>query len=179
MSRSSNYCNRRRVLAAGLSLPALTIPGLAFANPERRLCFHHTHTNEKLDLVYRDSTGYRAEALSEVNHLLRDHRSGESVSIDPALLDLLGDLYEAHGSRGEFEVISAYRSPATNEMLRSRSNGVAKKSLHMQGCAIDIRLTSASTSDLRDSALELSRGGVGYYSRSDFIHVDTGRVRRW
>ena len=99
--------------------------------------------------------------------------------MDSSLLDLLGDLYEVHGSRGEFQVISGYRSPATNDMLRSRSNGVAKKSLHMQGKAIDIRLTGVATSDLRDSALQLARGGVGYYSRSDFIHVDTGRVRRW
>jgi uncharacterized protein YcbK (DUF882 family) len=179
MSNTSKHYNRRRVLAAGLSLPALTVAKLAFANTERRLCFHHTHTSEKLDLVYRDSTGYRADALVQVNHVLRDHRSGESVPMDPALLDLLGDLYEVHGSRGEFQVISGYRSPATNKMLSERSSGVAKKSLHMQGRAIDIRLTDVATSDLRDSALQLARGGVGYYSSSDFIHVDTGRVRRW
>jgi uncharacterized protein YcbK (DUF882 family) len=179
MNSFSKHYNRRRILGAGLSLPTLGIPGLSFANQERRLCFHHTHTNEKLDLIYRDATGYRADTLAQVNQILRDHRSGESMAMDPALLDLLGDLYDVHGSRGEFQVISGYRSPATNDMLRGRSNGVVKNSLHMQGKAIDIRLTGVATSDLRDSALELARGGVGYYSSSDFIHVDTGRVRRW
>jgi uncharacterized protein YcbK (DUF882 family) len=171
--------NRRHFLAAGLVVPALTLPGLAAAATERRLRFHHTHTNEKLDIVYRDSVGHRPEALAQINQLLRDHRSGEVRMMDPAMLDLLSELYEGHGSTGRFEVISGYRSPATNELLRSRSNGVAKKSMHMQGRAIDIRLTDVATSQLRDSALELAGGGVGYYARSDFIHVDTGRVRRW
>jgi uncharacterized protein YcbK (DUF882 family) len=175
----SSRLNRRHFLATSLIVPALTLPGLATAATERRLRFHHTHTNEKLDIVYRDAVGYRPEALAQINQLLRDHRSGEVMVMDSGMLDILSELYEGHGSTGRFEVISGYRSPATNEMLRGRSNGVAKKSMHMQGRAIDIRLTDVATSQLRDSALELAGGGVGYYAKSDFIHVDTGRVRRW
>jgi uncharacterized protein YcbK (DUF882 family) len=175
----SSNLNRRCFLATGLAVPALALPGLAAAATERRLRFHHTHTNEKLDIVFRDAAGHRPEALAQINQLLRDHRSGEVMTMDSGMLDILSELYEGHGSTGRFEVISGYRSPATNEMLRGRSNGVAKKSMHMQGRAIDIRLTDVPTSQLRDSALELAGGGVGYYAKSDFIHVDTGRVRRW
>jgi uncharacterized protein YcbK (DUF882 family) len=171
--------NRRRFLVTGLAVPALTLPGLAYAASERRLRFHHTHTNEKLDIVYRDAAGPRPDALARINNLLRDHRSGEVVAMDTALLDILSDLYDGHGRTGRFEVISGYRSPATNEQLRSHGSGVAKKSLHMQGKAIDIRLTSVATAELRAAALELGGGGVGYYAQSDFIHVDTGRVRHW
>ena len=178
-SKLNRSFNRRDFLATGLIVPALALPGVAAAASERRLRFHHTHTNEKLDIVYRDKNGHRADALTQINQLLRDHRSGDSVAMDPAILDVLSDLYDGHGSTGRFEIISGYRSPATNELLRSRSSGVAKKSMHMQGRAIDIRLTDVSTSKLRDSAIELAAGGVGYYAKSDFIHVDTGRVRRW
>jgi uncharacterized protein YcbK (DUF882 family) len=171
--------NRRHFIATGLAVPALVMPGLALAASERRLRFHHTHTNEKLDIVYRDGNGHRPDALAQINQLLRDHRSGDAVAMDPGMLDILGELYEGHGSTGTFEVISGYRSPATNEMLRGRSNGVAKKSMHMQGKAIDIRLTDVATHQLRESAIELGGGGVGYYAKSDFIHIDTGRVRRW
>jgi len=174
-----NSMNRRRFMATALAVPAITLPGVALAASERRLRFHHTHTNEKLDIVYRDASGHRPDALAQINRLLRDHRSGDAVAMDPAMLDILSELYEGHGSTGQFEVISGYRSPATNELLRTRSNGVAKKSMHMQGRAIDIRLTDIATSELRDAAIELGGGGVGYYARSDFIHIDTGRVRRW
>ena len=178
-TNKTTLMNRRHILATGLAVPALMLPGMALASGERRLRFHHTHTNEKLDIVYRDARGHRPDALAQINQLLRDHRSGDAVAMDPAMLDILSELYDGHGSTGKFEVISGYRSPATNEQLRSRSNGVAKKSMHMQGRAIDIRLTDVATSELRDSAVELGAGGVGYYARSDFIHVDTGRVRRW
>jgi uncharacterized protein YcbK (DUF882 family) len=99
--------------------------------------------------------------------------------MDPGVFDILFEIQQASGSTGTFEVISAYRSPATNEMLRSNSSGVAKNSQHLLGTAIDVRLTDLDTVELRDVALELQRGGVGYYNKSDFVHVDTGRVRQW
>jgi uncharacterized protein YcbK (DUF882 family) len=171
---------RRHILAAGLSIPAVSLPVLGrAATTPRRLRFWNTHTNEKLDIVYRDSAGNRPDALARINHLLRDHRTGAIAQMDTGLFDILSALYDGHGSSGRFEIISGYRSAETNERLRHQSSGVAKSSYHMLGRALDIRLSDVSTSRLRDSALELARGGVGYYPDSDFIHVDTGRVRRW
>jgi uncharacterized protein YcbK (DUF882 family) len=171
---------RRRILAAAISIPAISLPGLATAaSSAQRLRFWNTHTNEKLDIVYRDKRGTRPDALAQINHILRDHRTGTVTQMDAGLLDILSALYDGHGSTGRFEIISGYRSPASNEMLRHRSGGVAKNSYHTLGQAIDIRLSDVSTSQLRDSALELGRGGVGYYASDDFIHVDTGRVRFW
>lgn len=122
---------------------------------------------------------YLPEGLSQLDAFLRDHRTGEVHHIDPTLLDLLHDLRLMTGTRAPFAVISGYRSPQTNAVLRARSGGVASGSLHVQGQAIDIRLGDVRTSVLRDAALELRRGGVGYYAGSDFVHVDTGRVRTW
>lgn len=172
--------NRRQFVCRSLLVgTALAAPKLSFATSGLPLRFHHTHTNEKLDVLYRDAGGYRADALTRINHLLRDHRRNEAAQMDPALLDFVSDLYEVFDRRGEFQVISGYRSPATNAMLASKSNGVAKKSLHMQGRALDIRLPGVPTAELRDAAIELGKGGVGYYAKSDFIHIDTGHVRRW
>lgn len=171
---------RRRIIAAGLSITAMSLPGLApAATSGLRLRLWNTHTNEKLDIVYRDASGNRPGALARINQILRDHRTGAVAQMDPGLLDILSALYEGHGSTGRFEIISGYRSPESNEMLRHRSDAVAKNSYHTLGQAIDIRLSDVSTSQLRDTALELGRGGVGYYASDDFIHVDTGRVRRW
>jgi uncharacterized protein YcbK (DUF882 family) len=173
--------DRRRILAAGLALPALTIPTLAFSSTggSRRLAFYHTHTGEALDVVYREGDDYLPDAVGSLNRFLRDFRSGESYPIDPALFDQLHDIQQALGKFGRYEIISAYRSPKTNAMLAGKSGGVAKRSLHMQGRALDVRLTDVATNDLRAAALELQRGGVGYYPKSKFIHIDTGRVRRW
>ncbi|UCE04236.1 MAG: DUF882 domain-containing protein [Candidatus Latescibacterota bacterium] len=170
-----------RRLLAGMSGIVLLQPWrhVARAAQERRLRFFHTHTGEWLSIVYFAEGEYRAGALEEVDRFLRDFRTGDVHRIDPKLLDVLHAIQEATESQGTFEVISAYRSPTTNDMLRRRSGGVAKKSLHMQGAAIDVRLTDVETSLLRDAALKLKRGGVGYYPQSDFVHVDTGRVRRW
>jgi len=118
-------------------------------------------------------------ALAELNHFLRDFRTDDAVNMDPAVFDILYDIQIASGSVGTYQIISAYRSPATNEVLRGNSNGVAKNSQHLLGRAIDVRLTDLDTAELRDVALSLQRGGVGYYSKSDFVHVDTGRVRQW
>ena len=150
--------------------------------PEYRLRFYHTHTNERLDIVYRRGEDYLPEALAELDHYLRDHRTGEVHHFDPHLFDLLHDLTASlNDSGGEIDVICGYRTPWSNEFLRTRSahTGVALHSLHMQAEAIDIRLAGISTSAVRDAALRLHRGGVGYYPSSDFVHVDVGRVRQW
>jgi uncharacterized protein YcbK (DUF882 family) len=145
-----------------------------------RLHFYQLHTGERLDVVYRRGDDYDPGALARVDHVLRDYRNGEIRSYDPRLLDLLHELMLALGRPdGEIDVVCGYRTPHTNEYLRSHGHGVAKRSLHMQAMAIDIRVPGVSTSALRDAALRLGRGGVGYYADSDFVHVDVGRVRRW
>ena len=130
-------------------------------------------------MTYRINGSYDRDALARVNHFLRDFRTGEVHEIDPGLLDILYEVYVAVGGSGVFEVISGYRSPETNEMLRKQRQGIASGSLHQKGLAIDVRLTGVDTEKLRDAALDLARGGVGYYRDSNFVHLDTGRVRRW
>ena len=156
--------------------------------PQCFICWHprkaysglyHTHTNEKLSATYFDGLNYDNSALAEINDFLKDFRTGEQVSFDSVLLDSLFALKTQAQSRGTFEVISGYRSPQTNEALRKKSGGVAKRSYHMRGKAIDIRLTDIKTSKLRNIAKSLRHGGVGYYAKSDFIHLDTGPVRSW
>jgi uncharacterized protein YcbK (DUF882 family) len=152
------------------------------ATPEYRLRFYHTHTRERLDIVYRRGDAYLPKALDELDHYLRDHRTGAVHHFDPHLFDLLYDLTASlNDSGGQIDVICGYRTPWSNEFLRTRSahKGVARHSLHMQAEAIDIRLAGIPTSAVRDAALRLHRGGVGYYRSSDFVHVDVGRVRHW
>jgi len=145
----------------------------------RTLSFYHTHTGERLEVTYAEGDAYIDEALAAVNRYLGDFRSGEEAAFDPALLDFLFDLRAQFGGTGTYQVISAYRSPATNEMLRGRSGGVARRSQHLLGKAIDMRLDGVDVLSLRDKALEMQRGGVGYYQQSNFVHIDTGRVRSW
>jgi uncharacterized protein YcbK (DUF882 family) len=148
--------------------------------PEYRLRLYHTHTGERLDVVFRRGDEYIPEALAKVDHFLRDHRTGDVHQYDPRLFDLLSDLEASIGRPGaEIQVICGYRTPWSNEYLRTHTAGVAKKSLHTQAEAIDIRLPGTKTSAIRDAALALHRGGVGYYAQSNFVHVDIGRVRRW
>lgn len=168
---------RRRFVAA---LAALPFTARAALDPGPRvLHFAHLHTGERLEVEYARGADYLPDALDAVNHLLRDFRSGDVGTMDPALLDLLHALHGRAGSRRPFEIISGYRSPATNRMLHERSSGVATGSLHMRGQAIDVRLADVPLANLRDAALGLGRGGVGFYPGSNFVHVDTGRVRRW
>jgi len=173
---------RRRAVLKALAFaplgPVLAGAPAATAAQERALAFHHTHTGERLQVVYYARGGYLADALGRVDRLLRDFRSGEQHSIDPRLLDTLCALRAACGG-GTFEIISGYRSPVTNAMLRRASTGVAQDSLHTTGRAIDVRLVGTATARLRDTAIALGHGGVGYYPASDFIHLDTGRVRAW
>lgn len=171
---------RRRLVFAGASAGALLLaPMSAFAARPRALSFYHTHTGERLRVTYAEGSRHIPEALDEISKFLRDFRSGESHPMDPGLFDILHQLQQSTGASGPFEIISAYRSPQTNEMLRNNGNGVAQGSLHMEGRAIDVRLRGVQTRKLRQAALNLQAGGVGYYERSDFIHVDTGRVRFW
>lgn len=165
-------------LAAPVAPPAALARGHALRAP-RVLTFAHLHTAERLTVTYAADGHYLPDALHTVNHLLRDFRTGDVHPIDPSLLDLLHALAETTGSRTPFEVISGYRSPATNRQLRARSGGVASGSLHMVGRAIDIRVGDVRLVALRDAARTLRRGGVGYYPQSNFVHVDTGRVRTW
>ncbi len=177
-SRRRFIISTAAVFAAGVAIPA-TVRHAHASVQARRLSFYHTHTGEKLAIDYHDGSAYIPDSLSEINHYLRDFRTDERYPIDTKLLDILHDLKMSTGSNGTFEVISGYRSPATNAKLRDKSSGVARRSLHMQGKAIDIRLTGCDTHGLHKTCRALAKGGVGYYRKSDFIHVDTGRVRFW
>jgi uncharacterized protein YcbK (DUF882 family) len=172
---------RGRLLAiVSVAVVVLLHPSAPSASiDQRQLVFYHTHTGKRLDVVYARGDEYVESALDDVNRFLSDFRTGEEKRIDPELLDLLYDVRESLGSDGTFEVISAYRSPRTNEMLRRRTSGVARHSQHLLGKAIDVRLRGVPLEKLRDAALRMHRGGVGYYEQSDFVHLDTGRVRRW
>lgn len=188
---------RRRLLRAGaahaaraiaaaavpaLAAPALLLPSMSWATAKdpRRLALVHTHTHERIDIVYARAQRPIADAIGSLNRFLRDHYTGEIGAIDTEVLDLLFALHREVESERPFEIISAYRSPATNARLRRQgSGGVAKRSLHMQGRAIDVRLPGVALADLREAARSLKIGGVGYYPGSNFVHVDTGRVRHW
>ena len=169
---------RRRALATALALAPLGLVRPAAASEERALDFRHTHTDERLSIAYFVRGAYSPASLGRIDRLLRDFRTGEVHAIDPGLLDTLHALCEACGG-GTFEIISGYRSPKTNAMLRKTGGGVAEHSLHMDGRAIDVRLTGFPTARLHAAAIALARGGVGYYPGSDFVHLDTGRVRAW
>ena len=177
----SNITRRTLIkrLGASASVSSLSWPVLAAERAPRDLSFFHLHTGESLSLTYHDGYQYVPGALSEVNLFLSDFRTQESHRIDPELLDILHDLQTCLNCQNKFEVISGYRSPATNEQLRQTSGGVAKKSLHMQGRAIDVRLSDVDSDRLRQAAISLGRGGVGYYPASNFVHLDTGRFRYW
>jgi len=150
------------------------------ASEEHRLRLYHTHTGEHIDIVYRRGDAYLQEAEIQLDHFLRDHRTGDVKHYDPHVFDILSELTAAVGRPGtEIDIICGYRSTWSNEFLRARSSGVAKNSLHMQAHAIDIRIPGVDTLTLRNAALALERGGVGYYPRSGFVHVDTGRIRTW
>lgn len=179
--------SRRRFLQIGLGATAALVLPNAFANvpsrtivqPERKLSLLNLHTGERLSATYWAEGQYQTSELKAINHILRDHRTGDAYRMDNALLELLNNLQQKMDSNETFQIISGYRSPKTNAALSKKSNGVAKKSLHMQGRAIDIRLPGCKLSDLRKAAISCKTGGVGYYPKSNFIHVDTGRVRQW
>jgi uncharacterized protein YcbK (DUF882 family) len=173
--------DRRTFLTLSLAATAsLAAPKIVHAHTgERKISFHNIHTGESLDTVYWAEGSYVTEGLGEVDRVLRDFRSGEVQAIDLKLIDLLHRLHERLGGNQAFRVISGYRSPATNAMLRKQSSGVAKRSYHMRGMAIDVSLPGVELARLRKAALSLKGGGVGYYPKPGFVHLDTGRVRRW
>lgn len=177
---------RRDFIKLGLFSAAATITPLSAlaataAKPDRfkNLAFYNTHTRERLAVCYCRNGKYDRKALAKINYILRDHRSNGIKDIDIGLLDLLHELSSKTRPNAPFHIISGYRSPSTNKLLRKNSGGVAKKSMHMLGKAIDIRVPGYNTKKLQIKAKQMKAGGVGYYSKSDFVHVDTGRVRYW
>ena len=147
---------------------------------EHVLRLYNTHTGERLEIVFRRGEQYIPGALAKLDYFLRDHNTGDVRHFDPRLYDILADLTASVGrTNGEIDIVCGYRTPSTNESLRAHTTGVAKNSLHIQAEAIDLRMPGIDTLTLRRAALALRRGGVGYYPHSDFIHVDTGRVRQW
>lgn len=167
------------LLLAGSSLRAAS--GDAPVNPEQyRLRLYHLHTGERLDVVYRIGDRYLPDAVAQLDRFLRDHRTGDEKDYDLKEFDLLHDLMARLGRpNGEIDIVCGYRTPWSNNYLREHGHGVALHSQHMEAKAIDIRVPGVPTAQVRDAALSMQRGGVGYYASSDFVHVDVGRVRRW
>jgi uncharacterized protein YcbK (DUF882 family) len=176
---------KQQPLAVLVTIAFLCVAAAANGTPtnglrEYRLRLLHTHTGERLNILYRRGDQYIPEALERLDYFLRDHRTGDVRHYDPQVFDLLRDLTAKLGEPDtEVDVVCGYRTPWSNEFLRTHGHGVASHSLHMQAMAIDIRVPGVKTSNLRDAALALHRGGVGYYASSEFVHVDVGRVRRW
>lgn len=168
------------LLPAGIgSAEAAAFKGNNVRNGARHISFRNTHTGESFSGVYRVGNKYLPDAFDKINYVLRDFRTGDVFPIDPRLMDIIHSVHEMTGSSAPYDVISGYRSPKTNAMLRKASSGVAKKSLHMSGRAIDVRLPDFATTRIRDLAKSIQAGGVGYYSKSNFVHMDTGSVRSW
>jgi uncharacterized protein YcbK (DUF882 family) len=171
--------------AAGIFLAqAVPAPVLASSRPRaekgsKNLAFYHTHTRECLEITYARNGVHDPKALHQINRYLRDFRTSEVHPIDPDILDILWQIQQEIGCSSTYEIISGYRSPGTNRRLRGKSGGVAKRSLHMKGQALDIRLSGKNTRLVRDCAVALEQGGVGYYASSDFVHIDTGKFRVW
>jgi uncharacterized protein YcbK (DUF882 family) len=180
-----SFCVRTLIaclVAVGLTgfIPAEPAVATTSPAPEFRLRLFNTHTGEHLDVIYRRGDSYLPEALTRLDDYLKDRRTGDVHHYDPRVFDLLHELETKLGlPDSEIDVLCGYRSPWTNEFLRTHRHGVALHSLHMLAMAIDIRIPGVRTSKLRDAALSLHRGGVGYYAKSGFVHVDVGRVRRW
>ena len=165
--------------ASLIPLPVLAAVPHRGSSDRRVLAFYNTHTADAVRVCYYENGSYQPEALKKIDFVLRDHRTDDIVAMDTELLDFLHGIQCRLGSSDPFHVISGYRSPKTNAMLRRTSSGVASKSMHTRGKAIDIRLPGYRTTRLHRVCLDMQAGGVGYYAKSDFVHVDTGRVRSW
>ncbi|MEH0690868.1 DUF882 domain-containing protein [Vibrio cholerae] len=169
-------------LAGSGIVVASCLPGVAFASraqQPRVLAMSNLHTGEALETCYFDGANYVKNELKRLNHLCRDFRRNEVHPMDKRLFDQISKIQTMLGVEAEVQIVSGYRSPATNEALRAQSSGVAKKSYHMLGQAIDFRLDGVDLKKVRDAARELKAGGVGFYPSSDFVHIDTGPVRYW
>jgi uncharacterized protein YcbK (DUF882 family) len=178
----------RRCFLAGLGTLALTsVAGSAAeaasilkpAAAHRRLRLKHLHTGERIDVVYQRNGRYLSDGLAALNRFLRDHRDQSVHAIDTRVLDFLHDLTGELGTRERIGIVCGYRSPRSNAFLRANSSGVAKRSLHLEGMAIDIRVPGMRVSTVAEAALDLKRGGVGRYTRSNFVHIDCGKFRTW
>jgi uncharacterized protein YcbK (DUF882 family) len=168
------------VLATATAAPAHATEAQSSEAAAYRLRLYHLHTGERLDVVYRVGDRYLPDRVAELNRFLRDHRTGDVKEYDVREFDLLHDLLSKLGRPdSEIDIVCGYRTPWSNNYLRERSRGVAEHSQHMEAKAIDIRIPGVPTAKVRDAALSLQRGGVGYYAQSDFVHVDVGPVRRW
>ncbi len=186
-NKTDALINRRQLLKVGLLASVVCLSPLpAWARysllntPERALSLLNTHTGESLkQVVYWEKGVYLPEALNDINYVLRDHRTDEVHTIDPITLDLMTALNRKLAANRPFEIISGYRSPKTNALLRKASGGVAKKSYHVKGMAVDLRLPGVPLKTLRKAAMQLRMGGVGYYPKSNFVHIDSGNVRSW
>lgn len=172
------FLNKLGGIGAGLML-APTVSLAKTEARERKISFRHLHTGERLNATYWADGAYVDDELSRINWLLRDFRNDQRTQIDPDLLDILYRIGRRLDTKSAFHVISAYRSPETNEMLIRKGHGVARRSMHLTGRAIDIRVPGRRLKDVRGAALAMAAGGVGYYPSSNFLHLDTGRVRRW
>jgi len=181
---SANLMNRRSFLKiAGIASAVSLFPSIVLGKTEvpykKSLSLYNIHTGENINTTFWADGSYIPEALADMNHLLRDYRTGTATEMDIELFDLLYSIRTNLDSSKPFSIISGYRSPKTNAMLNSHSSGVAKKSLHMQGKAIDINMPGRNLADLKKVAMNIKQGGVGYYPESNFVHVDVGRVRSW
>lgn len=178
MTARRSFLKTYATLACALGAPSLARAAIA-APHERSLRFYNTHTGETLRSVFWADGAFVPEALADINQLLRDHRSNTVAAIDPQLLLLVDKLSGQFGNNNVVHVISGYRSPETNRKLAAQSNGVARHSLHLEGRALDLRLPGRDLASVRKAALAMQGGGVGYYPDSQFVHIDTGRVRSW
>lgn len=187
LDEKTTYADRRVflktgiLLVAGLSFPIDALAKLAkHAAPERALSFYNTHTDERLNrVVYWANGKYIPEHRRQIDHILRDFRTDEVKPIDTRLLDILFSIQQRLSVSEPLHIVSGYRSKATNAQLQSKSSGVASKSLHIKGKAIDFRIPGRELRDIRKLALTMRQGGVGYYPDSDFVHLDSGPVRTW
>ena len=178
---------RRQILKSGMLLTltclyphSIMAQNLFMNKPDRSLSLLNTHTGEHLKhVVYWEKGRYLPDALDSINYVLRDHRTDEIHEIDPMTLDLMTAISQKFATSRPFEIISGYRSPHTNAMLQKGSNGVAKNSYHMKGMAVDLRLPGVPLKELRKVAINLRMGGVGYYPESNFVHIDSGKLRSW
>lgn len=175
---------RRKLLKLGMAFAMVGArPAVAAFNQDhevvRKLAFFNLHTGESLKTEYWAEGDYLPEALSGINHILRDYRNNRVLPIEPRLIDLMYGLRKVIGTTQPLQIISGYRSAETNAILAARSDGVARSSLHMQGKAIDLHIEGVELDHLRRAAVALQGGGVGYYPGSNFVHVDIGRVRTW
>jgi uncharacterized protein YcbK (DUF882 family) len=178
MNQRRSFLKSSVVMASALGVPALAKAATSAPN-ERMLRLYNTHTGESLKSMFWAEGKFIPDALQDINKLLRDHRNDKISQIDPQLLVLLDQVSARFGDGHVLHVISGYRSPESNAKLRAASGGVAKHSMHMDGKAIDVRLPGGDLAKLYKAALAARGGGVGYYPDSQFVHMDTGRLRSW